>query len=59
MPGCSGQGGGLVARAPELSASTTRTLRNLIESHSETAATLLYNPSVTLCALLQKTNQRL
>ena len=36
-----------------------RTIRNLIESHSETAATLLYNISVMLCARLQKTNELL
>ncbi len=36
-----------------------RTIRALIESHSETAATLLYNISVMLCARLQKTNERL
>jgi CRP-like cAMP-binding protein len=36
-----------------------RTLRNLIASHSETAATLLYNISVMLCERLLKTNQRL
>ncbi|MFQ5566985.1 MAG: cyclic nucleotide-binding domain-containing protein [Paracoccaceae bacterium] len=36
-----------------------RTLRNLVESHSETAATLLYNISVMLCARLQKTNELL
>jgi len=36
-----------------------RTLRTLIESHSETAATLLYNISVMLCDRLQKTNERL
>ena len=36
-----------------------RTLRALIESHSETAATLLYNISVMLCERLQKTNERL
>ena len=32
---------------------------NLIESHSTTAATLLYNISVMLCERLQKTSQRL
>ena len=36
-----------------------RTLRALIASHSETAATLLYNISVMLCERLQKTNERL
>jgi hypothetical protein len=36
-----------------------RTLRNLIEGHSETAATLLYNISVMLCERLQKTNEKL
>ena len=36
-----------------------RTIRALIESHSETAATLLYNISVMLCERLQKTNERL
>jgi len=36
-----------------------RTIRNLIASHSETAATLLYNISVMLCERLQKTNERL
>jgi hypothetical protein len=36
-----------------------RTIRTLIESHSETAATLLYNISVMLCERLQKTNERL
>jgi CRP-like cAMP-binding protein len=35
------------------------TIRNLIESHSETAATLLYNISVMLCERLQKSNERL
>ncbi len=36
-----------------------RTIRTLIESHSETAATLLYNISVMLCERLLKTNERL
>jgi hypothetical protein len=36
-----------------------RTIRTLIESNSETAATLLYNISVMLCERLQKTNERL
>lgn len=36
-----------------------RTIRQLIESHSETAAVLLYNIAVMLCDRLQKTNQRL
>lgn len=36
-----------------------RTIRQLIEGHSETAARLLYNISVMLCARLQNTNQRL
>ncbi len=36
-----------------------RTIRALIECHSETAATLLYNISVMLCERLQKTNERL
>jgi hypothetical protein len=36
-----------------------RTLRDLIASHSETAATLLYNISVMLCERLRKTNERL
>jgi predicted GNAT family N-acyltransferase len=36
-----------------------RTIRSLIESNSEAAATLLYNISVMLCERLQKTNERL
>ncbi|MCH8952332.1 MAG: cyclic nucleotide-binding domain-containing protein [Proteobacteria bacterium] len=36
-----------------------RTIRALIESHSETAATLLYNISVMLCERLRKTNEKL
>jgi predicted GNAT family N-acyltransferase len=36
-----------------------RTIRSLIESNSETAASLLYNISVMLCERLQKTNERL
>ncbi|MHA1109045.1 MAG: cyclic nucleotide-binding domain-containing protein [Alphaproteobacteria bacterium] len=36
-----------------------RTIRTLIESHSEAAATLLYNISLMLCDRLQKTNERL
>jgi CRP-like cAMP-binding protein len=36
-----------------------RTVRSLIESHSVTAATMLYNLSVMLCERLQKTNERL
>jgi predicted GNAT family N-acyltransferase len=36
-----------------------RTIRSLIESNSETAATLLYNISVMLCERLQKTNEKL
>ena len=35
-----------------------RTIRSLIESHSETAALLLYNVSVMLCERLRKTNER-
>jgi predicted GNAT family N-acyltransferase len=36
-----------------------RTIRNLIESHSEAAATMLYNISVMVCERLQKTNEKL
>lgn len=36
-----------------------RTIRNLIQSHSGTAAKLLYNISTTLCSRLNKTNELL
>ena len=48
-----------VAEGTRIVSFNDRTIRALIESHSETAATLLYNISVMLCERLQKTNERL
>jgi CRP/FNR family transcriptional regulator len=48
-----------VAEGTRIVSFNDRTIRVLIESHSETAATLLYNISVMLCERLQKTSERL
>ena len=48
-----------VAEGTRIVSFNDRTIRTLIESHSETAATLLYNISVMLCERLLKTNERL
>jgi predicted GNAT family N-acyltransferase len=48
-----------VAEGTRIVSFNDRTIRSLIESNSEAAATLLYNISVMLCERLQKTNERL
>jgi hypothetical protein len=48
-----------VAEGTRIVSFNDRTIRALIESHSEAAATLLYNISVMLCERLLKTNERL
>jgi predicted GNAT family N-acyltransferase len=48
-----------VAEGTRIVSFNDRTIRSLIESNSETAASLLYNISVMLCERLQKTNERL
>jgi hypothetical protein len=48
-----------VAEGTSVLSFNDRTIRQLIESHSGTAATLLYNISVMLCDRLHKTNELL